>query len=108
MKDERLVNTIRTLRGRGELLVFAGRLGDWLTQDKNGSTTPFTESRAKALLRAANLTDDATLNDFMRQMEQDASLRVALYDLLQESEFLDYGGLLIFKLHWIILLWKNK
>jgi hypothetical protein len=96
MKDEVTINTIRVLRSRNELMAFAGRLADWLKQDKDGGVTSFTESRAKALLRASNLTDDATLNDFARQMEQDASLRVALYDLLQESELgneADVGGL---------------
>ncbi len=86
MKDEVTINTIRALRGRSELETFAGRLGNWLKQDKDGVVTSFTESRARALMRASNLTDDATLNDFAQQMEQDASLRVALYDLLQESE----------------------
>ena len=86
MKDEVTINTIRVLRSRSELVAFAGRLGDWLKQDKDGVVTSFTESRAKALLRDSNLTDDATLNDFAHQMEQDAPFRVALYDLLRECE----------------------
>ena len=42
----------------------------------------FTESRAKALLRAADLLDDPTRHSFERLMENETAVRVALYDLL--------------------------
>ena len=92
MKDEVTINTIRVLRTRGELETFAGRLADWLARDQAGdsasgaeSSPALTESRAKALLRASDLIDDATLGDFAGLLEGDAALRVTLYDLLQET-----------------------
>jgi len=96
MKDEVTINTIRALRTRGELEAFAGRLADWLVSalagDSSGDAAgtaagspALTESRAKALLRASDLIDDATLTDFAGFLEQDAALRVTLYDLLQNT-----------------------
>ena len=92
MKDEVTINTIRALRTRGELEAFAGRLADWLARDQAGdsasgaeSSPAMTESRAKALLRASDLIDDATLGDFAGFLEGDAALRITLYDLLQET-----------------------
>ena len=85
MKDEVTVNTLRKLPSRAELDSFAARLGDWLRQDEDGGALDFSESRAKALLRAANLTDEPTLSDFAQHMERDASMRVALFDLLSET-----------------------
>jgi hypothetical protein len=46
----------------------------------------FTESRARALLRAADLLDDPTRHSFERLVENETALRVALYDLLVKSE----------------------
>jgi hypothetical protein len=46
----------------------------------------FTESRAKALLRAADAVDAPTLDDFARLMENETAVRPALHDLLGESE----------------------
>jgi hypothetical protein len=46
---------------------------------------PFSESRAKALLRVMDATDDPTLADFTRQVSNDPFARVALYDLLSQS-----------------------
>jgi hypothetical protein len=85
MKDEVTKNALRTLRGRVELEAFAARLGDWLRRAEDGGLSDFSESRAKALLRAANLASEATLGDFAQQMELDSSTRVALYDLLSDT-----------------------
>jgi hypothetical protein len=72
------------------LLVFAHRLAEWLIADLNRSdeaVPDFTESRAKALLRAANVVDDPTRHNFAKLMENNiTAVRLALYDLLKESE----------------------
>lgn len=88
---EAALNTIRTIREDSQLPIFANRLSRWLVNDLNSSDSDlpspdFTESRAKALLRATEVVDDPTLQDFGRLMETPALVRVALYDLLQESE----------------------
>jgi hypothetical protein len=90
---EAALNTIRTIREDSHLSIFANRLSRWLVNDLNGVNTDgpdsgadFTESRAKALLRATEVVDDPTLQDFGRLMESPALVRIALYDLLQESE----------------------
>ena len=71
------------------LPVFAVRLADWLIADLNKSqesVPDFTESRARALLRAAAVVDDPTLNDFSRLVDGGGTaVRLALYDLLQET-----------------------
>jgi hypothetical protein len=67
---------------------FLQKLSDWLITDLNKSEEPvpeFTESRAKALMRASGVIDDPTLHDFMRLMETDTAVRCALYDLLSDS-----------------------
>lgn len=85
MKDEYTVSILQALPGHAELQTFAIRLGVWLKRDEDGQALGFSESRARALLRAANLTDEATLDDFARRIEQEAGLRVGLYDLLQDT-----------------------
>ncbi len=68
---------------------FAQRLSEWLITDLNQSEEPvpdFTDSRAKALMRAANVVDDPTLHDFIKKMEGETAVRLALYDLLTETE----------------------
>ena len=74
------------------LPVFAVRLTNWLITDLNASTDDsgiapdFTESRAKALLRAAGVVDDPTLHDFARLVDGGGTaVRLALHDLLQET-----------------------
>ena len=70
------------------LALFATRLHDWLIADLNQAdedVPDFTESRAKALLRAANVVDDPTLHSFSRLVENETAVRLALYDLLSES-----------------------
>ncbi len=70
------------------LPLFAQRLADWLVADLNQSDEPvpdFTDSRAKALVRATGMMDDPTRHSFDRLVETDVSVRVALYDLLGDS-----------------------
>jgi hypothetical protein len=65
------------------------RLLVWLVTDLNKSdeaVPDFTESRARALLRASDLLDDPTRHSFERLMEQETGVRIALYDLLKDSE----------------------
>jgi hypothetical protein len=64
-----------------------------LVEDLNGSdeesldpAPDFTDSRAKALLRVTEVVDDPTLQDFGRLMQTPTLFRIALYDLLKESE----------------------
>ncbi len=71
------------------LAAYAVYLADWLIADLNQSEGPvpdFTESRAKALLRAAAVVDVPTLDDFARLIENETAVRTALYDLLKGSE----------------------
>ncbi|WP_420643918.1 hypothetical protein [Candidatus Leptofilum sp.] len=71
------------------LPVFAVQLTEWLVADLNKSEEPvpdFTESRAKALLRAAGVVDDPTLHDFARLVAGGGTaVRLALHDLLTET-----------------------
>jgi hypothetical protein len=88
MQDE-AKTLVRKLPDSDHLLLFADRLQQWLVADLNRSQEPvpeFTESRARALLRAAELLDDPTRHSFDRLIENEIPVRIALYDLLQESE----------------------
>ena len=75
------------------LTLFAVRLTDLLVADLNKSEEPvpdFTESRAKALLRAAGVVDDPTLHDFARLVGSGGTaVRLALHDLLQETGLIE-------------------
>ncbi|MCA9899320.1 MAG: hypothetical protein H6654_02815 [Ardenticatenaceae bacterium] len=75
------------------LPVFAVRLTEWLIADLNKSqesVPDFTESRAKALLRAAAVVDDPTLHDFARLVEGGGTaVRLALHDLLNETGLIE-------------------
>ncbi len=71
------------------LATYAVHLAKWLIADLNQSSESapdFTESRAKALLRAADAVDVPTLDDFARLIETETAVRLALYDLLKDSE----------------------
>lgn len=72
-----------------QIRIFLQRLAEWLIVDLNQSNEPvpdFTESRAKALLRAAGVVDDPTLHDFSRLLESNnTAVRLALFDLLEET-----------------------
>lgn len=75
------------------LPLFAVRLTEWLIADLNKSeesVPEFTESRAKALLRAAGVVDDPTLHDFARLVDGGGTaVRLALHDLLQETSLVE-------------------
>ena len=75
------------------LPVFAVRLTEWLIADLNKSqesVPDFTESRSKALLRAAAVVDDPTLHDFARLVEGGGTaVRLALHDLLNETGLIE-------------------
>ncbi len=80
----KLITTI----DNAHLPLFAQRLADWLVADLNQSNEPvpdFTESRAKALVRATGMMDAPTRHSFGRLVENEISARVALYDLLGDS-----------------------
>ncbi|PIE80828.1 MAG: hypothetical protein CSA11_06270 [Chloroflexi bacterium] len=82
------------------LALFAQRLRDWLLTESiqdveetgaspQVSANLFTESRAKALLKATNAVDDATLHDFARLVEQETAVRLALHDITNNSGLAD-------------------
>jgi hypothetical protein len=95
MSDPAL-SLVQTIRDEGHLAAFAGRLRRWLLElagdegeqpalSESKRPFTFTESRAKALLRAAEVIDDPTLNDFARLLENETMQRLTLYDLLAQS-----------------------
>lgn len=90
---EHAQNLVKTIPDEAHLLLFAYRLHDWLLADlaAGDAAADFTESRAKALLRAANVVDDPTLHDFAARLTGDTAnhretlVRLALHDLLADS-----------------------
>ena len=86
--EQRASALIRTIGDTAQLETFAGRLRAWLNAELNegDEVTPFTPSRARALLREAGVVDDPILNDFSRLVEDEAAARVALHDLLREAD----------------------
>lgn len=87
MQDPAL-EMIQALRDAGQVSLFARRLCGWLLADLSGEEPPaeFGESRARALLRAADAVGDPTLGDFQSLMQNPPAARVALYDLLTASD----------------------
>lgn len=88
MSDPAL-SLVRTIRDETHLAAFASGLRRWLLElagDEEKRPFSFTESRAKALLRAAEALDDPTLHDFARLIEHETIQRLALYDLLTQCE----------------------
>lgn len=80
---------IRSVRTQQQLAIFASRLRTWLLTtvvEAHHEVHDFPESRARALLRASAMVDDATLSDFARLVTGANGLRVALHDLLLGSE----------------------
>lgn len=57
-----------------------------LAQQTAAPTTPLTEHRARALLRATGVLDEASYGAFTRLVEKEENLRVVLYELLVQSE----------------------
>lgn len=91
MQNEAL-ELIQSVPDYNHLNLLAVRLRDWLVADLNRSDDPvpdFTESRARALLRASDLLDDPTRHSFDRLMDQESAVRVALYDLFADSELVN-------------------
>lgn len=83
---------IQLMPDKDHLNLLAARMRAWLVADLNRSDEPvpeFTESRARALLLVSDLLDDPTRHSFERLMVQEAAARIALYDLLAESELAD-------------------
>ncbi|HMT22544.1 MAG TPA: hypothetical protein PKE20_15100, partial [Promineifilum sp.] len=72
---------IQKLPGKPQLLAFAGRLLEWINHDLNPQGEPLTESRARALLLAADVLDEPTRNSFGQAVESEQGMRLALYDL---------------------------
>lgn len=70
------------------LALFAQRLLGFLVTDLNegAGASPFTQSRAKALLRVAAVVDDPTLHDFERLVVSPAGTRIALFTLLDSAK----------------------
>jgi len=91
----------QTMRDARQLADFAARLSGWLHDDLNkGQPNPpsLTPSRARALLRATNLLDEPSEQDFGRLMGQPTAVQIALYDLLRETglaESADVAGLAV-------------
>jgi len=72
--------------------LLAQRLFVWLVENLSQRAAPapaFTESRARALLRANDLLDDPTRHSFERLMENETAVRLALYDILDGSGLAD-------------------
>lgn len=91
--DDAAKNLVRALPEDSRQDLFAFQLRKWLLRDlsHDESETPFAESRARALLRVSEATDDPTLNDFSRILEAIPLRRVALYDLLVQTKLADEG-----------------
>lgn len=87
---------IRELRDEMQIATFGARLKTWLVNDQaqaGKEQVAFSESRARALLRSTNLIDDATLQDFASLVSDQNGSRVALYDLLSQSDLSEISEL---------------
>jgi hypothetical protein len=90
---EAALKLVQSFPDQGRLARFAGRLLDWLVNDLGQGEQTFTESRAKALLRAGETLDEPTRRSFERLVGEPLSepvLRIAIYDLLAESGLADH------------------
>jgi hypothetical protein len=76
---------IQAFPGQAQMAAFAARAFEWLNRDLNPQGEPLTESRARALLLAANVLDEPTRNSFVQAVESEQGSRLALYDLLRET-----------------------
>lgn len=89
MTNDQALHLIQSLPDRDRLLIFGEQLAAWLVADLNASEEPapaFTGSRARALLRTADIADETLLRDFNALVENPEAQRVALYDLLTDAE----------------------
>lgn len=89
--QEAALSLIRAFPGGPQLAVFAARLLDWLNADLNPRGEPLGESRARALLLAAETLDEPTRHGFATLTNTETGARLALYDLLRESGLADNG-----------------
>ena len=94
MQEAAALNLIRAFPGRPQLAAFAARLLDWLNADLNPRGEPLTESRARALLLAAETLDEPTRHSFTQTTEAEPGARIALYDLLRETGLADNGDII--------------
>ncbi len=76
---------IQAFPGKPQIAAFAARLLEWLNRDLNPQGEALAESRARALLLAANVLDEPTRNSFYQTAESEQGARLALYHLLRES-----------------------
>jgi len=83
--QETALSMIRALPGKAQLATFAERLLAWLNQDLNARGEALTESRARALLLAAEALDEPTRHSFAQVTGSEPGMRIALYDLVRES-----------------------
>lgn len=89
---ETALKIVQTLQNENQEYAYAIRLTHWLLDEAPKGETPaadFTASRAKALLRADNLLDEATLNNFSQLIERRPGFRVAIYMLLADTKLAD-------------------
>jgi len=94
MQEAAALSLIRAFPGRPQLAAFAARLLDWLNADLNPRGEPLTESRARALLLAAEALDEPTRNSFAQTTETEPGARIALHDLLRETGLADNGDVI--------------
>ena len=80
---------IQAFTGKGQMAAFAGRLLEWLNHDLNPNGESLTESRARAILLAANVLDEPTRHSFSQAVESEQGMRLALYGLLRDSGLAD-------------------
>lgn len=80
---------IQAFAGKAQMASFAARLLEWLNRDLNPNGEPLAESRARALLLAANVLDEPTRNSFAQVVDSEQGMRLALYDLLSETGLSD-------------------
>lgn len=72
---------IQALRDTPHLSALARQLHHWLSEAM-GLAEPLSDSRARAILRAAKVLDEATQASFLRLMQKEENLRLALHQLL--------------------------
>lgn len=80
---------VQAFAGKRQMAAFADRLLGWLNQDLNPAGEPLTESRARALLLAANVLDEPTRHSFTQAVGAEQGMRLALYGLLRDSGLAD-------------------
>ena len=94
MQEAAALSLIQAFPGRPQLAAFAARLLDWLNADLNPHGEPLTESRARALLLAAEALDEPTRHSFAQTTETEPGARIALHDLLRDTGLADNGDVI--------------